>query len=242
MQILDADAQNAYLNAPVREKVYTTCGPEFGISTEGCYAIIVQVLCGLKSSGAAWRAHLTATMEELMFTSCIADPDVWLRPFQNEGGLEYYEYVLIYTDDFLCISDDPKKILDTIGKHFKLQSESIKIPETYMGANLGHFSLPNKPDKPRWSMSSTNYVKQAVANVEKDLSEIKRGLPNKASLPMSTKYRPELDVSPVLNAERANYFQSQIGVLRWAVEIGCIDICVKYLCFHHFSQCHEKDT
>jgi hypothetical protein len=37
-------------------------------------------------------------------------------------------------------------------------------------------------------MSSTNYVKHAVANVEKDLSEIKRGLPNKASLPMSTKY------------------------------------------------------
>jgi hypothetical protein len=69
-------------------------------------------------------------------------------------------------------------------------------------------------------MSSTNYVKQAVANVEKDLDEIKRGLPNKVSSPMSTKYRPEMDVSPLLNAECANYFQSQIGVLRWAVEIG----------------------
>jgi hypothetical protein len=41
---------------------------------------------------------------------------------------------------------------------------------------------------------------------------------------MLTKYQPELDVSPVLNAEHANYFQSQIGVLRWAVEIGRIDI------------------
>jgi hypothetical protein len=132
--------------------------------------------------------------------------------------------VLIYTDDFLCISHDPKSILDTIGKHFKLKPESIKTPETYLGANLRHFLLPDKPDKPQWSMNSTNYVKQAVANVEKDLSEIKRGLPNKASLPMSTKYRPELDVSPVLNAEHTNYFQSQIGVLRWAVEIGRIDI------------------
>jgi hypothetical protein len=72
MQILGADAQNAYLNAPVREKVFTTCGPEFGNSTEGRYAIIVRALYGLKSSGAAWRAHLAATMEELMFTSCIA--------------------------------------------------------------------------------------------------------------------------------------------------------------------------
>jgi hypothetical protein len=147
IQILGADAQNAYLNAPVQEKVYTICGPEFGNSTEGCCAIIVQALYGLKSSGAAWRAHLAATMEELMFTSCIADPDVWLRPVQNEGGLEFYEYVLIYTYDFLCISDDPKRILDTIGKHFKLKPESIKTPETYLGANLGHFSLSDKPDK-----------------------------------------------------------------------------------------------
>jgi hypothetical protein len=41
MQILGADAQNAYLNAPLREKEYTTCGPEFGNLMEGCYAIIV---------------------------------------------------------------------------------------------------------------------------------------------------------------------------------------------------------
>jgi hypothetical protein len=100
------------------------------------------VLYGLKSSGAAWCAHLAATIKELMFTSCIADPDVWLRPVQNEGGLEFYEYVLIYTDDFQCVSHDPKRILDTIGKHFKLKPKLIKITETYLGANLGHFSLP----------------------------------------------------------------------------------------------------
>jgi hypothetical protein len=57
LDILGADAQNAYLNAPVREKVYTTCGPEFGKSVEGRYALIVRALYGLKSSGAAWRAH-----------------------------------------------------------------------------------------------------------------------------------------------------------------------------------------
>jgi hypothetical protein len=49
-------------------------------------------------------------------------------------------------------------------------------------------------------------------------------LPSKASTPMGTSYRPELDVSPVLDAEIANYYQSLIGVLRWTVEIGRIDI------------------
>lgn len=41
---------------------------------------------------------------------------------------------------------------------------------------------------------------------------------------MQTGYRPELDVSPVLGPEQANYYQSLIGVLRWADELGRIDI------------------
>jgi hypothetical protein len=181
LDILGANAQNAYLNAPVREKVYITCGPEFGKSMEGCYALIVCALYGLKLSGAAWRAHLAATMEKLHFISCLADPDIWLRAAQKHDGTTYYEYVLIYTNDFLCISTDPKKILDSIGMHFKLKPESIKTPEVYFGANLGRFTLPNNPSKQQWSMSSTNYVKQAVANVEKDLDEVGKRLSTKIS-------------------------------------------------------------
>jgi hypothetical protein len=41
---------------------------------------------------------------------------------------------------------------------------------------------------------------------------------------MSTTYRPELDISPELSAEVANWYQSAIGVLRWAIELGRIDI------------------
>jgi hypothetical protein len=120
----------------------------------------------------------------------------------------------------LCISTDPKKILDSIGMHFKLKPELIKTPEVYLGANLGRFTLPDNPSKQQWLMSSTNYVKQAVANIEKDLDEVGKFLSTKISSPMLSNYRPELNVSPVLDAECANYFQSQIGVLRWAVEIG----------------------
>ena len=37
-------------------------------------------------------------------------------------------------------------------------------------------------------------------------------------------YSPELDESPTLNPSLASYYQSQIGILRWMVEIGRIDI------------------
>ncbi len=41
---------------------------------------------------------------------------------------------------------------------------------------------------------------------------------------MKANYGPELDVSPLLGPEQANYFASLIGVLCWAVKLGWIDI------------------
>ncbi len=44
---------NAYITAPVKEKVWTILGPEFGLDS-GKRAIIVHALYGLKSAGAAF--------------------------------------------------------------------------------------------------------------------------------------------------------------------------------------------
>jgi hypothetical protein len=49
-------------------------------------------------------------------------------------------------------------------------------------------------------------------------------LPKKASGPFLDGYKPELDESPELHPIRANFYQSQIGILRWCVELGCIGI------------------
>ena len=46
LDIMAADVQRAYLNAPCKEKVYTICGPEFGPELRGRIAIIVKALYG----------------------------------------------------------------------------------------------------------------------------------------------------------------------------------------------------
>jgi hypothetical protein len=69
-------------------------------------------------------------------------------------------------------------------------------------------------------------VKEAIKNVELELAKSNLRLPGKASTPMPLKYRPELDTSPLLANEAVNYYQSQISILRWAVELGRIDIYV----------------
>jgi hypothetical protein len=52
-----ADIENAYLTAPITEKVWTVLGPKF-VDDAGKSALIVKALYGLKSSGAVFRNHL----------------------------------------------------------------------------------------------------------------------------------------------------------------------------------------
>jgi hypothetical protein len=76
-----------------------------------------------------------------------------------------------------------------------------------------------------WGMSSSKYVQAAVQNVQEYLKENgDRKLNKKASAPFEATYRVEIDESPVLGPEMENYFQSQIGILRWCVELVRIDI------------------
>ena len=55
------------------------------------------------------------------------------------------------------------------------------------------------------------------------IKEDKR-LSNKFKTPLKSGYRPELEVSQELKADRVQYYMELIGVLRWEVEIGRVDI------------------
>ena len=61
------------------------------------------------------------------------------------------------------------------------------------------------------------------------MQDCKYFLPQKAPSPMTTDYRAKIDVSPELNATDATYYRSLIGVIRWMVELGRVDICTEVL-------------
>ena len=109
LTVMACDIQNAYLTADCREKIWTRAGPEFG-SEAGTIMLICKALYGLRSSGAAFRAHLAETLYDIGFVPTRADPDVWRRPAIKEDGFEYYEYVLCYVDDILAISHKARDV------------------------------------------------------------------------------------------------------------------------------------
>ena len=77
-----------------------------------------------------------------------------------------------------------------------------------------------------WGMSPSTYIQEAVQNFEWHLDKRYKGrkLAKKATNPFPAGYEPELDVSALLGPEDATYYQSQIGVLRWMVELGGVDL------------------
>ena len=221
LDIFAADIGNAYLNAPCREKIWTVAGAEFG-TDQGAVMIVKRALYGLKSSGASWRAMLAQTLIDLGYQSSKADPDVWIRPQTKPNGFEYYEMVLVYVDDILHLSHNTKPTIDALGKLYVLRADACGEPKRYLGANVGKYQLQDGREV--WSMSSNDYVKNAVKNLEDTLASENTKLRGKANRPLPSDYRPEIDVSPLLSDTLANRYQNLIGVLRWACELGRIDI------------------
>jgi hypothetical protein len=196
MSVLGADISNAYLNAPTTKTVWTILGAKWG-SDAGKKAIIVRALYGLKSSGAAYRNHLASYIRLFDFRSCLADPDVWYPIAKKDNEEEFYEYLLVYTDDLLAVATNPKAILDNVNLFFHLKLESVGHPNIYLGLKVSKAKLANGIEC--WCNSSCQYVREAIKNTETYICEHNgRMLWSKTRSPMETNYRPELDVSPAL--------------------------------------------
>ena len=66
---------------------------------------------GGKSVGRDYWLHLRSCIEYLGFSPCKADADIWMRKAKRADNSDYWEYVLLYVDNCLCISEDPELIV-----------------------------------------------------------------------------------------------------------------------------------
>jgi hypothetical protein len=219
VDIVAADVGNAYLNATTKEKVYIITGPEFGPLDQGKVAVIVRALYGLKSSGAMWRSHFAAHLREMGFTSSLGDPDVWLRAAEKPDKTEYYEYILVYVDDLLIISHQADSLLHVFENHYKYRLKDVGPPKRYLGATIERIDVDGMKT---WSMSAREYLEKAIPVIEEHFGTLKQN--NKITTPLPKEYHPELDTSDFLNDELIEVYQSYMGILRWAVELGRIDL------------------
>ena len=140
---------------------------------------------------------------------------------------EYYKYMLLYVDNALCCSEHPMEAMLELNKHFPVKKDKkgktiIGPTSIYLGGKILAVELPNGVNT--WAISSSQYIQECVRNVEEKLKAEGKALRKGTSSPLRPGHHPECDVSPELNEEEASYYQSLVGVTRWIVEMGQIDI------------------
>ncbi len=241
LKVKVGDVSNAYITAPVKEKVWTILGPDFGLNSSKS-AIIVFALYGLKSAGAAFCAHLASFMRQMGYTSCKADPDLWLKAVTRpEDNVHYYAYILRYVDDILCIHHDPMTVMGEINKYLPLKPSSLGNHDIYPGAKLKETRLPN--GVMAWGLSPSKYVIQAVKSCQLHLTEKLAGkysIPARADNPFPVDYDPSTDQSDFLDPDCSSFYQHLIGVMRWMVELGRIDIATEVSMLSSYLACPRE--
>jgi hypothetical protein len=221
LKVLGCNVSNAYLNAPCWERIWVHAGPEFG-KDKGAAKIVKKALYGLKSSGFSWKKILVQNLTDMGYWLSIANPDVFIRKVSKPDGFKYYEFLLTYIDDCLCVSARPEETMDFIGKINDLK-DTVKSHWSNVWGQTSRYG------REVWSMSGKDYVKNAV-KICKDLlatngKTLKSG--RHAKRPMPKTYWLELDLTQELELELASWYQQLVGILRWAVELGRVDILVE---------------
>ena len=192
----------------------------------------------MKSSGAAFRAHLAENLYDIGFVPTQANPDVWRRPAVKEDGFEYYEYVLCYVDDILAVSHKAKDALKVVQAIFKLKDDKIEPPDMYLGATL---SVMEDNGVQGWCMTSDKYVKAAVENVELELARVNQRLPSRCKTLMTIGYRPERDVSAEFTSVGVQRYQDSLVCYDGLLSLVASTFCLKRQCSRHTWPFHERD-
>jgi len=103
-------------------------------------------------------------MKHLNYEFCSADHDAWIRKAKRDDGTDYYEYLLLYTDDCLCVNEHVGEALREIDKYFSLKENPIGPLKIYLGGKVSKVDLPSGVWT--YALSSSQYhVKEAVQNV-----------------------------------------------------------------------------
>ncbi len=181
-------------------------------------------------------------MRQMGYTSCKADPDQWLKAVTRpEDNVHYYAYILCYVDDILCIHHDPMSVMNKVNGYLPLKPSSVVDPDIYLGAKLKETQLLN--GVMAWGNSPSKYVVQAVKNCQLHLTEKLAGrysIPTRADNPFPVDYDPFTDLSDILDPDCSSFYQHLIGVMRWMVELGCIDIATEVSMLSSYLACPCK--
>ncbi|MCA1806788.1 MAG: hypothetical protein LC687_02830, partial [Actinobacteria bacterium] len=135
-------------------------------------------------------------------------------------------YLAVYVDDLAIASKNPQAIIDSLKgapNNFKLKGTGTM--EFHLGCDFFRDASNTLCVGPR------KYIERMVQQYE-SLFGCKPS--HKVTSPLEKNDHPELDDSPLLDADGINKYQSLIGVLQWAITLGRFDIATSVMTMSGF--------
>jgi hypothetical protein len=158
-------------------------------------------------------------MHQMGYTSCKADPDLWFKAETRSGDIfSLYANILCYVDDISCVHHDPMTVLDKINGYMPLKPPLVGNPDKYLGAKLRKTQLANGI----WAWGLV------IPNMQHKLSRIVKSIqPTNCTILFN--YPHELTTHSLMTLVLNETYLTPLNqsVMRWMVELGCIDIATK---------------
>ena len=211
LEVWGADIGSAYLEAKTKEKLYVDAGPGFE-ELEGHILVIYKALYGLKRSGLRWSQKIHDIRLDMGFSSCKADPRVWLRKAKCATK---YESVAIHVDDLLIACTCASECIHTLKREHILKIKGDGPLKYHLGCDY-HLD----PDDTLVALPQ-KYISKILDSFHQMFPG--ESLPQVKS-PLDKNDHPELDNSELANEDLITKFMCMIGQLQWAVTIGRYDI------------------
>ena len=109
---------------------------------------------------------------------------------------------------------------------YYIEPESIQNPNQYLGADIRKRISPN--GERLWITGTNTYLKEAICVVKSESPKYYFKITGNFSQPfLNVRYRLELDMSQMCTEEETIFFQHLIGMLRWLVKLGKVDILIE---------------
>ena len=149
--------------------------------------------------------------------------------------------MICYVDDLRHIGFKPKEYMNALNIIYRL-NYGFGPPDRYLGANFDQVQF--KDGQFIWSTNCVDYLKREIENVDNSLGVDKAALNNYGvgNRPYSSSFGPELDVNEELGEELTNRYQQLIGVLRWSIELGNINILTEKCFYLNTCVPQDRDT
>jgi hypothetical protein len=172
--------------------------------------VIVKALYGLRSSGARWHERFADTLRDMDFTPSKADPDVWMKQVDDD----HYEYIAVYVDDLAIASRTPKAITDCLMNQYKYKLKGVGPISFHLGCDFSRDADGTLRFGPR------SYIERMMDTYDQLFGD----KPKEYASPLEKGDHPEVDDSPLLNADETKKYQSLIGACQWLITLARFDI------------------